>query len=290
MKSRLHFSGLCIIIIVDIQSDYIIDGGVIMDISKIGNFIAEKRKQKNLTQQELADILHLSNRTISKWECGKGIPDSSIMMELCEVLDISVNELLFGENISSEEYKKKADENIISLIDKSQSTYKYKIAHVLYYLFSELILVIFLIICIYTNTMSGSELIDYIDMPALLIIVGTTIIILLITGLYKYFILSFKIGYIFCDDIKKEDIERSICSIKVVMLSAFLSGMSLSVASLMNTLLNTTTENIEAVGVAFSIGLIGIFYGILICILIIPLLGRMYKLKLQEMGDNNNEI
>lgn len=58
-----------------------------MDLQKIGIFISEKRKQKNLTQQELADLLHLSNRTISKWECGKGIPDNSIMLELCRILE-----------------------------------------------------------------------------------------------------------------------------------------------------------------------------------------------------------
>ncbi len=73
-----------------------------MDANMMGAFILERRKLKNMTQLELAEKLHLSNRTISKWECGKGIPDSSIMLKLCEVLDISIYELLCGENIPKE--------------------------------------------------------------------------------------------------------------------------------------------------------------------------------------------
>lgn len=76
-----------------------------MDANRMGTFIGERRKLKKLSQQELADILHLSNRTISKWECGKGIPDSSIMLKLCGALDINVYELLCGENTPKEKNK-----------------------------------------------------------------------------------------------------------------------------------------------------------------------------------------
>ena len=70
-----------------------------MEQVKIGKFIAECRKKKNLTQMQLAEKLNITDRAISKWETGKGIPDSSIMLELCNELDISVNELLSGELI-----------------------------------------------------------------------------------------------------------------------------------------------------------------------------------------------
>ena len=73
-----------------------------MDQLKIGRFIAECRKQKNLTQMQLSEKLGITDKAISKWERGIAMPDSSIMLELCDILGISVNELLSGEKISME--------------------------------------------------------------------------------------------------------------------------------------------------------------------------------------------
>lgn len=89
-----------------------------MDQVKIGQFIARKRKEKNLTQRQLADILEISDKTISKWETGNGLPDVSLMMPLCEILTISVNELLSGENLLDKEYKDKAEENMLALLKR----------------------------------------------------------------------------------------------------------------------------------------------------------------------------
>lgn len=87
-----------------------------MDQIKIGQFIARMRKEKNLTQRQLADILDISDKTISKWETGNGLPDVSLMMPLCEVLTISVNELLSGERLVDRDYKDKAEENMLALL------------------------------------------------------------------------------------------------------------------------------------------------------------------------------
>ena len=73
-----------------------------MDQIKIGKFIAECRKQKNLSQLQLADMLNITDKAVSKWERGISKPNSSIMLELCEILGISVNELLNGEKINSQ--------------------------------------------------------------------------------------------------------------------------------------------------------------------------------------------
>lgn len=86
-----------------------------MNQAKIGKFIAECRRTKNMTQAELAEKLNITDRAISKWETGRGMPDSSIMLELCELLGISVNELLSGEVIKMENYNLKAEENLIEL-------------------------------------------------------------------------------------------------------------------------------------------------------------------------------
>ena len=86
-----------------------------MDQIKIGKFIAELRKQQNMTQSDLAEKLNISNRAVSKWETGKSMPDPSIMQELCSYLNINVNELLSGERICIDEYNTKAEENLIAL-------------------------------------------------------------------------------------------------------------------------------------------------------------------------------
>ena len=78
-----------------------------MDQIKIGKFIAECRKKNNLTQMQLAEKLNITDRAISKWENGKTMPDSSIMLDLCKELKISVNELLSGEMICMESKNEK---------------------------------------------------------------------------------------------------------------------------------------------------------------------------------------
>ena len=77
-----------------------------------GKFIASCRKEKGLTQAQLAEKLNITDRAVSKWETGKCMPDSSIMLELCNILDVTVNELLSGERIEMNNY----EEKVLSLI------------------------------------------------------------------------------------------------------------------------------------------------------------------------------
>lgn len=86
-----------------------------MNYDKIGNFILEQRKAKKLTQAKLAEKLFVSEKTISKWENGNGIPDTNTLPKLCEILEVSINELLNGEKISNENYEHKAENTLIEL-------------------------------------------------------------------------------------------------------------------------------------------------------------------------------
>lgn len=95
-----------------------------MNQTQIGKFIAECRKKNNLTQKQLADKLNITDRAVSKWENGKSMPDSSIMIELCNELKISVNELLRGEMIEMEDYNKKAEELLIELAKQDEEKNK----------------------------------------------------------------------------------------------------------------------------------------------------------------------
>ena len=95
-----------------------------MDQIKIGKFIAETRKAQNLTQKQLADALCISDKTVSKWECGKGLPEVSLMLPLCDILNMTVNDLLSGEKVSVMDYQEKAEENMMHLMNENQENRK----------------------------------------------------------------------------------------------------------------------------------------------------------------------
>ena len=95
-----------------------------MNQEKIGKFIASCRKQKNITQQELAEKLGVSDRTIGNWENGRNMPDLSLFKPLCKELDISLNDFLSGEKVSKGEYQERLEENIINTIDYTSKKIK----------------------------------------------------------------------------------------------------------------------------------------------------------------------
>ena len=95
-----------------------------MDQIKIGKFIAECRKKKNLTQAQLAEILNVTDRAISKWETGNAMPDSNIMLKLCSILGIDVNELLCGEMIDMEKKDEQLNELIFQMATNEERYHK----------------------------------------------------------------------------------------------------------------------------------------------------------------------
>ena len=92
-----------------------------MNQEKVGKFILKLRKEKGMTQQELADKLNVTDRAVSHWENGRSLPDVSLFKPLCEVFEISVNELISGEKLSKDKLIKKSDENIINTISNSNN-------------------------------------------------------------------------------------------------------------------------------------------------------------------------
>ena len=96
-----------------------------MDLISTGKFIKQMRKEVGLTQNELAQKLNISEKTVSKWECGNGFPDTSLMLPLCEVLGISANELLSAKKLEDAEYKVYAEENLIALRDQQEKSTKH---------------------------------------------------------------------------------------------------------------------------------------------------------------------
>ena len=125
-----------------------------MNQIEIGKFIAKCRKEKKLTQAQLAEKLNITDRAVSRWETGKSMPDSSIMLELCEILGITVNELLSGEEIDMEIYEKKADENLIALKRKDENNMTKNV--ILSILFSAALLIGIMVCVICNIAISGN--------------------------------------------------------------------------------------------------------------------------------------
>ena len=95
-----------------------------MDQLKIGRFISECRKGAGLTQMQLAERLGITNRAVSKWETGKAMPDLSVMLQLCDALGITVNDLLCGEVITVDNYNKELENNLLDLVKQKEEADK----------------------------------------------------------------------------------------------------------------------------------------------------------------------
>ena len=163
-----------------------------MNQVKIGKFIAQCRKEKNMTQAELAEKLNITDRAISKWEPGKGMPDSSIMLELCDELDISVNELLSGEMIRMDNYNKVAEENFIKFQKEKEDSDKRL-------LFTEIIIGSIVTISFLLMIFLSIFAIENIVWKTITIIVG---ILIFIIGIGCSLLIEQKAGYYQCDNCK----------------------------------------------------------------------------------------
>ncbi len=127
-----------------------------MNQINIGNYIAKKRREKNLTQEQLAEKLGVSNKTISKWENGKCMPDYSVIQQLCAELSVTVSELMDGEDIEEKSLRTYDDEQILDLLRRTQELEKQK------NVFMGLILIVLGIACnAVAMTVGGSDVKDF---------------------------------------------------------------------------------------------------------------------------------
>lgn len=142
-----------------------------MDQIKIGKFIAKMRREQKLTQKQVAEQLAISDKTISKWETGKGLPEVSCMIPLCNILGINVNELLSGEKLSEENYQRKAEENMMNLIrEKNESKKKIILSAVVALLCTSVFIVCVLM----------AEIVQNIELPLRIFLVVFGIIVFIV--------------------------------------------------------------------------------------------------------------
>ena len=156
---------------VEARAIFSLKGVTAMDQEKIGSFLAENRKAKGFTQIEFAEKLGVSNKSVSRWETGKNMPDVSLFLPICDALDISVNEFLIGERITTQE-NKRADEILVETIKVSNK--KLKSAQIVIYILAVLVNALFMIGVPLSATPS-----DAMAVPLLAIIGGTISAVLL---------------------------------------------------------------------------------------------------------------
>ena len=162
-----------------------------MDYNKIGTFIAAERKAKKLTQAKLAEKIFVSEKTISKWENGNGIPDTNTLPKLCEVFGVTMNELLNGERISSEEYANKAESELLKLQkEKEQSDKRLLVAEIVIGSITTLAFLFMLEIALFAIYELG-----YLVMPIVTIVLG---VILFLTGISFCLYIEQKAGFYVC--------------------------------------------------------------------------------------------
>ena len=160
-----------------------------MDQVKIGKFISNERKAKGYTQKQLSELLAISDKTISKWECGNGFPEASLLLPLCNELEITVNELLTGERISQQNYKKKAEENMVNMIrEKEENKQKILLTTMIGVISTITFVTLLLVVCFYT---------DVIILPIKIVLMVIAISVFGV-GLYVAMWGDRKIGYFKC--------------------------------------------------------------------------------------------
>lgn len=247
-----------------------------MNQEKIGKFIAELRKEQGLTQQQLADALGVSNKTISKWECGNGMPELSLILPLCETLGISINELLSGERLTADGYSKRAEENIMSLIKEKESLKRNhnSLSTIVVTIITTVVAVWYSIRMNLYSTGKGA----FFDSNIILAMVIPTVLFLIAAKLGKSFFLAFKILANFSkepssDDIKKAHSALSLASNTLLGMGALLSVVQFSAIMYEN------TGSCESPSLyLFYWASFGILYGLISFLFFLP-----FKARLQTM-------
>ncbi|MDE6566510.1 MAG: helix-turn-helix domain-containing protein [Lachnospiraceae bacterium] len=251
-----------------------------MDQEKIGRFIAEKRKEKGMTQKELARQLGIGDKAVSKWECGRGMPDNSIMLPLCDLLGINVNELLMGESLSESEYTESSEGIILSLIEEKEYLKKKNKKNLL----SCVMLVLFAAILFYIIIMPiqvWHSWVYYFDPLTFVMDPILVLVMLLATGNVKTFFRSFWL--IGKEDVDGKHIFSSLQAVKLAITSFLLGG---GLFTLLDTIFILRTMEKEP-GRGMAVTLLTMLYGTLFALFLLPL---KYKLesKMEEMHEKSD--
>lgn len=240
-----------------------------MDQEKTGRFIAEKRKEKGMTQKELAAQLGIGDKAVSKWECGRGMPDNSIMLPLCDILGINVNELLMGESLSEKAYNESSEGIILTLMEEKESL-KRKNKRGLFSCIMAILFIVTLLLMVFVPMRGWYSWAYFFDPLTFIMNPILVLVMLLATGKVKAFFQSF--SFIRREDVEESCLFSSLQAVKLAISSFLLGG---GMFTLLDTIfiLRTMGEKLEG---GVSVTLLAMFYGILFALLLLPV---RYKLE-----------
>lgn len=246
-----------------------------MNQIKIGKFIMERRKKKNFTQKQLAELLCISDKTVSKWECGRGLPEIDIILPLCEILEINVNELLSGEELSEEVYNIKAEENMINLM-------KEKRKYIFVGIEAAAILITIVLMLMFGGGGIGA-ITYFLDAVNIIEIAVITILFFIPSGLLKYFGMAFMIIL---------GREKEILEMKKSVKAVELAGNTMLYGSIFITLFYTISiffslniDNLRQLLPSMGVAVLGVLYGVMGKLILISVKSRI-EVKIIEKENN----
>ena len=250
-----------------------------MEQEKIGEFIAAQRKEKGMTQKQLGDALKISDKIVSKWECGKGLPDISIIMPLCELLNISVNELLSGEHLTEDSYPEKAEENMMQLIQETEnqkrdSTRRYYFRTAAWILGNLLIL---LALIMTSASQKNFPIFFYFDFTVL----GTTLCNMFLTLFFSGYTKAFRKAFSFlCNRPESQkELKNAIAAVSLAVKSLIIGGIFWTIffAIYLLWLSDTFADDSYMFMANLAITLLPILYGFFGTMILLPIKARLEK-------------
>ena len=240
---------------------------------KTGKFMAEMRRQQNLTQRQLAEQVGVSDKTVSKWETGRSMPDNAILLDVCLILNISVNELLSGEKFTEENYVNKEEQNMIELVRESEYHKKKGNWTIFGTVFSFIMLVIACLFVI-LSTVGFESLSWFIDMPSIIIPIGITFFVLFASESLWDFGQAFFIVY-GKREYREEQIKNAWYAMKTVLVTVPIAGIFTFLVGAVAIIGHLS--NPETIGPCFAVAILSVFYCSIVEILLIPTAVRLKR-------------
>lgn len=162
-----------------------------MDQTKIGAFIARKRKERDLTQLRFAELVGVSDKTVSKWETGVRMPDVEMIQKVCTVLEITINELLAGEEFPDKEYRQRTEDNVIGLVQELDEIRERKVSRYLGVLCSALAVLAGMLFTM-AHIVGAVNMALFFHIPTLFYMAGLFLLILGVTGAFTRYTAGYK--------------------------------------------------------------------------------------------------
>lgn len=247
-----------------------------MKQEKIGKFLCEARKEQGITQQQLADAIGVSNKTVSKWECGKGMPEISLISPLCQALQININEFITGERLSEETYSQKAEENMMKFIKETEEHKKRNSIWMLLIIGAAVSFGLWYTIL---SNMGMSMNWILLDKTALFAMVVVTALFLTGTKFAGDFGTAFVLA-VGKKNVSEEEMLRAKAAVKLVSKTWLVMGLLVSCVRFMAMVYVTESFALflEALSVSMPMAFIGVIYGLTGYLLLLPV-----EMKLESM-------